>query len=271
MADNKIREVPLHRIKFPFLPMRKYVTEAEVSSLAQSIREIGLISPVLLRRSGKDYELIAGHRRVKAFKSLMRTQIPAIIVEADDIHTHKSRIAENLHREDIRPSEEAEYYISVMKELGINQRELADLANKSASYVSERLAITNYPEFLRTALDEGVLAFSVCRILAQIGDPEVLRQFTKYAVDYGCNPKTASEWVKEWRLDQTYTPPPDEPAAVDIDSYEAPQARLMQNCFVCEVEVETKDIRHIATCPACFESLLKSLSKRPAQTSTVEH
>jgi ParB family chromosome partitioning protein len=178
----------------PRIEMRLEHNKQKVASLAKSISSQGLLHPIVVRKSGQAFEVIAGHRRLQAYKLLKRNEIEARVINATDPQTLYSRYAENMARKDVSPLEESEYLAEIQAQTGCKGTEIAKEICRSDAYVSERLAIQEWPTILKAALASGKISFSVAREFAKFPDENALRQFLDYALSSGCNPSQARRW-----------------------------------------------------------------------------
>ena len=144
----QIREVPVAKIlPNPAQPRLSY-EEDSLTELADSIREHGVLQPILVRPVGSQYELIAGERRWRASRMAQRESIPAIVVEFDDETALEVSIIENLQREDVSPLEEAAMFRK-MTDLGYSVRQLAQKIGKDKGYVENRMRLADAPQEIR--------------------------------------------------------------------------------------------------------------------------
>jgi len=172
-AHEIVREIPLAEIRpNPFQP-RKNFDEATLDELKASIAEYGVLVPVIVRRQGEIYELIAGERRWRASAALARTTIPAIVRTSDDRQTLEYAIVENLQREDLNPLEEAAGFEHLMEEYGFTQEELARRLGKSRPAVANALRLLGLPDRIKAMVAGGRLSAGHGRAL--LGAPESLR------------------------------------------------------------------------------------------------
>jgi ParB family chromosome partitioning protein len=148
-AKANIRDIPVDRIlPNPAQPRLSYEEEA-LSDLAASIREHGVLQPILVRPAGQKFELIAGERRWRASQLAERGEIPAIVVDVDERTALEVSIIENLQREDLTPIEESNMYRRLTVELGYSVRSLAQKIGKDKGYVENRLRLVDAPPDVR--------------------------------------------------------------------------------------------------------------------------
>ena len=168
----EVKEIPIDRVVFnPYQP-RKMVGEEELKGLSESIKDHGVLQPVVVRRIGKGYELVAGERRVRASKMAGLSVIPAVVKDLTDEETALLALIENLQREDLNYFEEAEGYQRIIQEFGLTQEELARKVGKSQSAVANKLRLLKLPEALRKELMEKKLSERHARALLRLPSEE---------------------------------------------------------------------------------------------------
>ncbi|HEY0649399.1 ParB/RepB/Spo0J family partition protein [Phenylobacterium sp.] len=174
-----VREVPIELIHANPDQPRRHFAEAELAELADSIRDKGVLQPVLLRPSKRgegEYELVAGERRWRAAQRAGLRALPALIRSLGDAEAFEIAIIENVQREDLNPIEEARAYWSLMGVMQITQEEAAKRVGKSRSHVANTLRLTQLPESVQEHLIEGRLTAGHARALLSTGDAEGLAE-----------------------------------------------------------------------------------------------
>ena len=173
------RLVPIERIRPGALQPRRRFAEAELDALGQSIREKGILQPLLVRSltaQETDFELIAGERRWRAAQRVGLHDVPIIIRQISDSDALEIALVENLQREDLSPLEEAEAYSRLMEEFGRTQASLAEAVGKSRSHVANMIRLLSLPAPVRRRLDEGELSAGHARALLAAADPVALAE-----------------------------------------------------------------------------------------------
>lgn len=163
-----VREIPIDEITpNPFQP-RKSFDEATLDELKTSIQEYGVLVPIIVRRRGDGYELIAGERRWRACAALRRSTIPAIVRASDDRQTLEFAIVENLQRENLNPLEEAAGFQHLLDEYDLTQDELARRLGKSRPAVANTLRLLSLADPIKLMLAEGRLSAGHARALLSV-------------------------------------------------------------------------------------------------------
>ncbi|HEX7171163.1 MAG TPA: ParB/RepB/Spo0J family partition protein [Candidatus Limnocylindria bacterium] len=215
-TQAQMRDVPVSRIlPNPAQPRLSY-DEESLTELADSIREHGVLQPILVRPSGTKYELIAGERRWRASGMVGRETIPAIVVEFDEQTALEVSIIENLQREDVSPLEEAAMFRKMTETFGYSVRQLAQKVGKDKGYVENRLRLSDAPPDIRELLSLRKDTISHAYELMKLGDERKRRRLAKRIV--------AGE-LSLAKLRVITGGSPEEPAPKNGDAAEAPPSR----------------------------------------------
>ena len=178
-TQAQIREIPVSKIlPNPAQPRLSY-DEDSLTELADSIREHGVLQPILVRPVGSKFELIAGERRWRASGMAERESIPAIVVEFDDQTALEVSIIENLQREDVSPLEEASMFRKMTETFGYSVRQLAQKVGKDKGYVENRLRLSDAPDDIRELLSLRKDTISHAYELMKVGDERKRRRLGK--------------------------------------------------------------------------------------------
>ena len=191
-----VREIELARIRpNPAQPRIKFDEDA-LDELADSIRQRGVLQPILLRPHGDDYLIIAGERRWRAAQRARLHSIPAIVREIDESTTAELALIENIQRQDLNPLEEAEGYRQLVKTHGHTQDDVGRIVHKSRSHVANLLRLLELPEFVRQSLLQGDISMGHARAVATAPDPSEL---TRQVIAKGLSVRQAEEWARRER------------------------------------------------------------------------
>lgn len=165
---------------------RKQFSQEDLEALSDSIVKYGVISPITVRRVGERYVIIAGERRWRAARMAGLSEIPVIIISADDKKAAEIALVENIQRSDLNPVEEAQAYAALIDQYGMTQEEVAEQIGKSRSSVTNSLRLLDLPDAVLSMLAAGTLSSGHAKVLLGIKDGEKL--------------KTAAEKVAELEL-----------------------------------------------------------------------
>ena len=193
----KYEQIPTDRIKDPERPLRSDLSPESVADLVSSIKEIGIIEPLIVTKSDKGFELIAGHRRLVAAEIAGLTVVPCLVSEITGLDKEILKIHENVARDEINPVDWANHLAYLKEQFNVTTDKLASMLKVSPGWVSQRLGILDYPGPLLEAVKTGALAFSAARELAQIKDEVKRKVYTNAAIKGGVTPDQAAQWRRE--------------------------------------------------------------------------
>ncbi|MEG0077370.1 ParB/RepB/Spo0J family partition protein [Anaerorhabdus sp.] len=196
-AGGKTNEIAISEIRpNPYQP-RKIFDEAALNDLADSIREHGVFTPILIRKSLQGYEIIAGERRWRASKIAKKDRIPAIIMDFTDAQMMEISILENVQREDLNPLEEASAYQHLAERLNYTQEVLAQRVGKSRVYVTNIMRLLKLPQPIQKMVTEKKLSIGHVRPLVTIEDEELAIEIAEKTYKEGLSVRTVEAMTKE--------------------------------------------------------------------------
>ena len=176
--------LPISQIEPGLKQPRKRFEDEALNDLADSIRTHGLIQPLTVRRlSSGYYQIIAGERRWRASKLAGLSELPAMVIEADDRKVMELGLIENLQREDLNPIEEAAGYKVLMEEHGLTQEEVSERVGKSRPAVANALRLLQLPDKVRYLLEEGKLSAGHARAILSVSPANLKQQLAQEVID----------------------------------------------------------------------------------------
>ena len=179
----------------PYQP-RKVFDENALNELAQSIREHGVFQPIIVKKSIRGYEIIAGERRVKASRLAGLETIPAIVREFNDTEMMEIALLENLQRENLNPFEEALAYQKIMETKSLTHEELAKVLGKSQSYVTNMIGLLRLPDEIKDHVIDEKLSMTHARILSKMSDRDVIIKLAHRIIDENLSVRDLEEIAK---------------------------------------------------------------------------
>ena len=194
---EEIMQVKLSELRSnPYQP-RKVFDEQALNELADSIREHGVFQPIIIKRSIKGYEIVAGERRAKASIIAGRETIPAIIRDFNDQEMMEIALLENLQREDLNPIEEALAYQNLMQARGLSHDQLAKRIGKSRSYVTNMVGLMNLPDSVKDLVIARKISATHARTLSKIKDPNKVEEIADRIINEGLTTATIEEMTQD--------------------------------------------------------------------------
>jgi ParB family chromosome partitioning protein len=196
-TPSALRDVPITAIRpNPHQP-RRHFDEETLSSLAASVRELGVLQPILVREAGEgEYELIAGERRWRAAKRAGLSTIPVVVRTADDLSSLEQAVVENLHRQDLNPLEEAAAYQQLIEDFSMTHDQLATRVGKSRVTITNMLRLFQLPPAIQKLVAEGSLSAGHARALLGSPDRAFQESMARRAVQEGLSVRAVEEAVR---------------------------------------------------------------------------
>jgi ParB family chromosome partitioning protein len=195
--SSALRDVPLSQIRPNQHQPRRRFDEEAMSALAGSIRELGVLQPVLLRETGEDeYELIAGERRWRAARRAGLQSVPALVQQTTDVSSLEQALVENLHREDLNPLEEAAAYSQLIEDFGLTHEVLAQRVGRSRAAVTNSLRLFQLPPAVQRLLSDGMINAGHARALLGTPDREAQERLANETVELGLSVRSVEDAVR---------------------------------------------------------------------------
>lgn len=179
------QEVSLNLVRDNRFQPRQHYGESALEELAASIKDKGILQPILVRRTGDGYEVIAGERRLKAARKLGLEKIPVMIRDVNDKEALVLALVENVQREELNPIEKAESYKRLNEEFGYSQEEVAKSVGKDRATISNLLRLLRLPEDIQAAVSDGSISEGHARALLMVEDPNARKMLFLEAVKKG--------------------------------------------------------------------------------------
>jgi ParB family chromosome partitioning protein len=173
-TSTGLLEVPTHSISPNPKQPRSHFDDESLAELAASIKEVGILQPLVVRRSGSGYEVVTGERRLRAAKLAGMATVPVVLRESEDSDLLREALIENIHREDLDPIELAEAFRQLLDELGLKQEELADRVGVSRSHIANTIRLLALPLEVQQLLADDKLSAGHARALLALGEADAM-------------------------------------------------------------------------------------------------
>lgn len=195
-AGSGLQQIPVASIRPNPQQPREHFDEESLAALAESIREVGVLQPVLVRRQGEAFELIAGERRWRAARRVGLQTIPAIVRIADDAAMLQQAIVENVQREQLNPLEEAAAYQQLIEDFGLTHDEVAERVGRSRATITNMLRLLQLPPSIQRYVRDGSLRMGHARALLATPDRAFQEQLAKRAVKDDLSVREVEEAIR---------------------------------------------------------------------------
>lgn len=251
------RKIALDLIDEPKGIVRMEVDPGEIQGLADNIKEVGLLQPIIVRPDGGRFEIVFGHRRYLAHKVLKARNIACIVRVISDVECAIMRGTENVLRVDLSPIEEAAIYSDLHDNHGLSYDEIGKRMGRSPGIVKRRLDLLKMPAQLQKAVHIKAINYSVAEELWSLGDNSAIDYFLGYAIDHGATQAVVRRWVKDWKDEQRRKESGTGGGGGDKAPLESRPVYVA--CDLCEGPMELGSETLFRTCPKCKDIILQSV------------
>lgn len=198
-ASGEIRKIPTDQIRACSLQPRKNFSKAALQELADSIREQGVVQPLIVRALGDNFELIAGERRWRAAQLIKLTEVPVVVRQADDRTVLELALIENLQRENLNPLEEALGYEQLVAQFGLTQQDVSTKVGKSRAVIANALRLLKLPEEVRNYIRDGRVSVGHAKVILSLGRPEEQSLAAERIIKGGLSVRQTEDLVAAWQ------------------------------------------------------------------------
>lgn len=255
LSPNELQSNPLQP--------RGVILQDSLTDLVESIREQGILEPIVVAKTPAGYQIIAGERRWRASKILGLPKVPVVIKETTPQGMLEMSIVENVQREDLNPIEKALAYKRLIDEFGLGTNEVAKRVGKSAPTVSNTIRLLSLPDAIKDALVAGVISEGHVRPLISLGDPKLMLELFKRILRDNCTVRQTEDLARKLKgqmeekepkqKDQLWVPEQDSMAQHLQEKYRVDDVKIFQSSKLArmtivikgDVDVTTKKLKQI--------------------------
>ena len=223
---------------------RKVFDSEELEALSESISLYGMIQPITVRMIGGMYQIVTGERRWRAARMAGLSEVPVIVISADDKKVAELALVENIQRSDLNPIEEALGFAALIEEHGLTQEEAAKRIGKSRSAVTNSLRLLNLPESVRKMIESGDLSAGHAKVLLAIPDADTLEKAAVQVVSRDLSVRDTEKLVK--KLEEAAAEEEEEKVVRDVDHTRALEVRV-QKALGRTIKINEKGKNHAIT------------------------
>lgn len=196
-ADDTVQYIDIHSIMPNLNQPRKNFNEEKIEELSKSIREHGIIQPIVVRRKGQNYEIVAGERRWRAAMKAELSRVPCLIRELTDEQNMLIAIIENMQREDLNPIEEAEGLNQMITAFGMTQEQVSKSVGKSRPYIANSLRLLKLPDYIKEEMAEGRLSAAHGRTLVTVENESFRKALCDRIINEGLSVRETEKLVSQ--------------------------------------------------------------------------
>ncbi len=235
-AENGVSELDINKIEPNSHQPRKYFDEESLHELAASIKEFGVIQPLIVKEENGYYKIIAGERRFRAARIARLKTIPVIIKDYTEQETLQVALIENIQRRDLNPIEEAQCYKRLHDDFFFSQEDIAEKVGKSRNTISALLSLLNLDEMLQTFIIEGKLSVGHGRLLLSVSENEIRLDYAEKIIDEELSVKEAEKGLAAFVAGYSKEEKKHEEVQKQTDAY-AYLERDLKNIFGTKVNI----------------------------------
>lgn len=222
---------------------RQSFDDETIANLAESIRENGLIQPIIVRKTALGYQIIAGERRWRACRMLGMNEIPAIVKEFDDEQVAKAALIENIQREDLNPIEEANAYKDLMERYNMTQEQLSKVVGKSRSGIANSVRMLDMPEKIQKLLVSGKLTVGQAKAIGAAQDEDTMLDIARQASDGKMTVRAIEKLIEKLETE------PIEEVAEKTDKSDDEKKKIRNYCTEMELALKERLERKVKITP----------------------
>jgi len=250
---QKVKDVLMTLIDEPKDVLRIDIDSQDIQDLAQSISEIGLLQPILVAIDKDRFELVFGHRRFLACKTLALSTIRAIVRDMTPQEIGIARATENINRADLTPIEEANTYRNLIDMYGFTVEQVAKKMGRTAGTIKRRMDLLRMPPQLQEAVHKKRITMTVAEELWPIADKTELDYYLSFALDGGCTKEVARTWCKDWKDKKRRQ---ETAGGEGVQEFSPVEPRpVYVSCDLCQGPMEIGQETVYRICPACAKKI----------------
>jgi ParB family chromosome partitioning protein len=245
----KLMNIEVNKIRSPKHDVRAKIDMESIAELAESIRALGLLQPIMVRSEGEDFEVVAGHRRLMAVRTLGFEFIECLLVEetTDDL-TMARRLHENIYRVDLTPLEEAAVYAELYEQVEDIDK-VAIVVRRSRETVERRLRLLELDDYVRDALQDGKIGVGVAELLHTLKHDDTRHFLLDAAIRDGASVEKVRLWVKDYRDTKMLTE--EQAQAAGVSGHINNEGQNLYACWLCGSAEDPHDMRVKMVHAAC--------------------
>ena len=256
---NQIKHIRLDKLRPPVFDQRLMSTPEDDDELRDSIRELGILEPLIIQDTTDGYEIIAGNRRLREAGRAGLAAVPCIIVKTTGAGADKIKLHENVKRLPLSHVDQAYTFAHLQKEYSLTEQQIADLVGKSIAYVSQHLSLLSCDKNLLTAVHDGRINFTAARELFQCKDSDERDRLRVIAEENGATAEVVRSWVQESnRETDSQSPPNREQYPIQRESE---NSMPMYPCAACGQPTDLTKIKVVRLCPDCHYIIFSSIER----------
>jgi len=264
---TKLTYINLSDLDLPEFEAHTNIDDNKLLEISESIKSIGVLEPLLVRKIKKRFEIVVGCLRYRASRLAGLKAVPCIVLSIDDKQAEIIKAHENLKRVSLDHIDQGNTFIMMMEKFKMTEEDISKIIGKSISYISNHINLVSQDPELSAAVKNGSLSFSQARELLQVPDLLTRKQFQSYCQNEGATVQVLKGWIREYKSSQVINPTPEEDNQEETIQY--PTTYDPRKCEACLKPIPSGDIRQLILCTPCHQALKHALTEEK-QKDTVE-
>ncbi|MBA7607725.1 Nucleoid occlusion protein [subsurface metagenome] len=252
-----LRHINLSDLDLPEFEAHKNIDENNLREISESIKKIGIIEPLIVRKNNKRFEIVAGCIRYRAASLAGLKAAPCIIMSIDDSSAEIIKIHENLKRISLDHIDQGNTFIMLREKFNMTEEGISNIVGKSISYISNHINLVSQDKELAANVKSGLITFSQARELLQLSHIPTRRYYQKYCEREGATVQILRQWIKEYKDRQAINLKSDSSSTSTPIHYE--QHSDLRKCEACDKPTNITEIRQVFYCPACHTALKQAI------------
>jgi len=262
---SKIIYINLSDLTMPEFEAHKQIPDDYIAEITQSIKDIGIIEPLIVRKKEKSYEIIVGCIRYRCAKIAGLKSVPAIILSLDDKAAEVMKIHENIKRIPLDHVDQGNTFVMMRDKFLMTENDISAIVGKSIAYISQHISLVSQDEELIRSVREGKLSFSQARELMQVDDKTERRRLQLYVENDGATVEVLKNWIKDYKNSLLINTPPGE--SEESVSYIPDRPQDWRSCQACGKATEIKHIRQLILCPPCDTAIRNAILEEKSKNT----
>ncbi len=260
---SQLKYINLADLRLPEFESHNLIDNNQIKELSDSIKEIGVIEPLIVRKVDKNLEIVAGCLRYHAAKLAGLKAVPCITLSLDDDQAEIIKLHENIKRVNLDHIDQGQTFIMMQSKFNMTEERIAASSGKSVAYISQHISLVSQDSDLSNAVKYGTISFSQARELLQVKDKSTRKQLMLHCQRNGATIEVLKSWIKEHNNQLPSTTPEEE--SDTRQEFQYVPVKDFRICEACGREVLLGQIRQVFYCPPCHNSLKQAIEEEKAK------
>ncbi len=260
---SKITYIELSKLLVPEFEAHRLIPDDYISEITESIKNLGILEPLLVRSKDKDFEIVAGCVRYRCAKIAGLKAAPCIILGLDDKAAEIIKLHENIKRVPLDHIDQGNTFVMLRNKFSMTEEAISTTVGKSIAYVSQHISLVSQDEELIKAVREKRISFSQARELMQVTDKSERRRLLHYCEKDGATVEVLKEWVKDYKNSLIRNSP--NSTVPESIHYEHDRPQDFRLCQACDKATNISDIRQLFLCSPCENAIKNAIQEEKAK------